>query len=112
MKDFELMKWLDVVMHFSDSALPVGSYAHSFGLEGMCQMGLIKDSLTFKLFLERDVQHALESIDLPLSLRAYDAVILKNKEACLHWDEMADALRATAQLSCVSKNWTADMETV
>ena len=35
--------WMGPMLHFSDSALPVGAYAHSFGLEGMCQDGVVRD---------------------------------------------------------------------
>ncbi|MGB2403221.1 MAG: urease accessory protein UreF, partial [Akkermansiaceae bacterium] len=58
--------WLARVLHFSDSALPVGAYAHSFGLEGVCQMGLVHDKETLRTFLNRDVSTALVHVDLPL----------------------------------------------
>ena len=31
------------LLHFADSALPTGGYAHSFGLERYCQAGLVRD---------------------------------------------------------------------
>ena len=96
------MNWVNIVMHFSDSTLPVGSYAHSFGLEGMCQMGVVSDEESFANFLTRDVLHGLKTVDLPIALRAYQATMDSDYEKLLHWDQLIHAMRPTSQLKTAS----------
>jgi len=97
------MNWFSIMMHFSDSSLPVGSYAHSFGLEGMCQLGVVRDEESLSQFMNRDVLSGLKSVDLPIALRAYDAVKANDTEKLMHWDQMIDAMRPTAQLKLASR---------
>jgi len=86
------------LLHFSDSALPVGAYAHSFGLEGMCQDGAVHDEESLDQFLRRDVRHALTRVELPLVVRAHRAGLDCQSEDVLHWDQFSRALRPTRQL--------------
>ena len=90
--------WLPVLLHFSDSALPVGAYAHSLGLEGLCQTGAIHDEASLRKFFHRDVLHALVSVDLPLIARAHRAALDGDGSAVRHWDSTSLALRPTRQL--------------
>src|SRR5687767_15824740 len=43
--------WLCGLLQTSDSFYPTGSYAHSFGLEGLVQEGVIRDRETLRTFL-------------------------------------------------------------
>jgi len=90
--------WVTRLLHFSDSALPVGSYAHSFGLEGVCQMGIVDDANSLSLFLKRDVAHALRTIDLPLLALAHKAAMDGAAEKLALLDQLSWALRPTRQL--------------
>ncbi len=90
--------WVARLLHFSDSALPVGSYAHSFGLEGVCQMGIVDDAKSLSLFLKRDVAHALRTIDLPLLALAHTAAMDGAAEKLALLDQLSWALRPTRQL--------------
>jgi len=94
----EHLNWVTRLLHFSDSALPVGAYAHSFGLEGVCQMGVVKDVETLTLFLQRDVAHALNNIDLPLTAKAYQAAMDANVGELQSLDQLSWAMRPTKQL--------------
>jgi urease accessory protein len=89
---------LAMMLQFADSTLPVGGYAHSFGLEGMCQAGIVQTADELRLFLFRDVSHSLLTVDLPLMLRAYQAALDLDQAAIRHWDETAWAMRPTNQL--------------
>ena len=89
---------LGMMLQFADSTLPVGSYAHSFGLEGMCQSGCVRTVDDLRLFLGRDVRHALIMVDVPLMLRGYQAALDLDSVAIRHWDEIAWAMRPTSQL--------------
>ena len=90
--------WLGLVLTFSDTASPVGGYAHSFGLEGMVQAGEVFDEATMRRFLKRDVRESLRSVELPIVARAYRAAMANNPEEVGGWDEWACAMRPTGEL--------------
>jgi len=90
--------WISRLIHFSDSASPVGAYAHSFGLEGVCQIGVVHNADTLAQFLKRDVAHALRTIDLPLLARAHRAAMDSAHEELKRLDQLSWALRPTKQL--------------
>ena len=90
--------WVARLLHFSDSALPVGAYAHSFGLEGVCQMGTIHDADSLDQFLKRDVSHALRTIDLPLVAHTHGAAMDGAFDELARLDQLSWALRPTRQL--------------
>ncbi|MGJ8725120.1 MAG: urease accessory protein UreF [Roseibacillus sp.] len=90
--------WLGLVLTFSDTASPVGGYAHSFGLEGMVQAGEVSDEESLRRFLERDVRESLRSVELPLVARAYRAAIENKADEVKKWDAWAWAMRPTGEL--------------
>lgn len=96
--DTDSWEWISRLLHFSDSALPVGAYAHSFGLEGVCQIGVVHDKETLKTFLARDITDALLHIDLPLTARAHAAAMNGHDEELIKLDQLSWALRPTRQL--------------
>lgn len=65
--------WLAPFLHLSDSFYPTGSYAHSFGLEGLTQEGVIRDRESLRCFLLTQVLPALVRIDLAIAAAVYDA---------------------------------------
>ena len=90
--------WVARLLHFSDSALPVGAYAHSFGLEGVCQMGLVHDKETLRTFLNRDVSASLIHVDLPLVVKSHAATMDGQYEELVRLDQLSWALRPSRQL--------------
>jgi len=86
------------IMQFSDSVLPVGAYAHSFGLEGMIQQGLIDDLEGLREFLLKDVWHSLAMVDLQVVAEAYVNVRGNDLSDLNSLDIRARALRPTKQL--------------
>ena len=94
----ESWDWAARLLHFSDSALPVGAYAHSFGLEGVCQMGVVCDRESLGEFLGRDVAHALLSIDLPILASAQRAAEAGSAAELQRLDQLSWAMRPTRQL--------------
>lgn len=96
------MKANAFLLHFSDSILPVGSYAHSFGLEGLVQDGVVNNIEELALFLTRDVWHSLLYVDLPLASKAFEFIKKGKVNELKNLDQTARALRPTAQLRIAS----------
>jgi urease accessory protein len=65
--------WLCGLLQAGDSFYPTGSYAHSFGLEGLVQAGVVRDRTTLREFIFRSVLPALHHTELPLAVHAWRA---------------------------------------
>ena len=65
--------WLVGLLQAGDSFYPTGSYAHSFGLEGLVQQGVVRDRATLRDFIVLSALPALRHTDLPLAAHAWRA---------------------------------------
>lgn len=65
--------WVVGLLQAGDSFYPTGSYAHSFGLEGLTQEGVVHDRETLKAFFLLSVLPALRQAELPLAAQAWRA---------------------------------------
>ncbi len=65
--------WLIGLLQAGDSFYPTGSYAHSFGLEGLVLEGVVHDRETLRQFLLRAVLPSLQHSELPLVAHAWRA---------------------------------------
>ena len=65
--------WVAGLLQISDSFYPTGAYAHSFGLEGMTQAGVVTDRATLQSFMLGEVLPQLARTDLPIAARAWAA---------------------------------------
>ena len=66
--------WIVSLLQAGDSFYPTGSYAHSFGLEGLVQAGAVHDRETLREFLFLSALPALRHVELPLAAQAYRAL--------------------------------------
>ena len=66
--------WVVSLLQAGDSFYPTGSYAHSFGLEGLVQAGVVSDRDTLREFLLRSTLPMLRHVELPLATHAYRAL--------------------------------------
>lgn len=66
--------WLCGLLQAGDSFYPTGSYAHSFGLEGLVQQNVIRDRGTLREFVFRSVLPTLRQVELPLAVHAFSAL--------------------------------------
>ena len=66
--------WIVGLLQAGDSFYPTGSYAHSFGLEGLVQAGVVRDRTTLREFVFRSVLPALRQTELPLAVHAWRAL--------------------------------------
>ncbi len=62
------------LLQAGDSFYPTGSYAHSFGLEGLVQADVVHDRATLKDFLWLSTLPTLRQVELPLAAHAWRAL--------------------------------------
>ena len=74
MIDLNSTRWLVGLLQAGDSYYPTGAYAHSFGLEGLVQAGLVRDRATLRDFIFLSVLPALRQVELPLATHAFTAL--------------------------------------
>jgi urease accessory protein len=84
--------WLCAMLQAGDSFYPTGSYAHSFGLEGLVQSGIVRDQATLREFIFRSLLPALRQTELPLAIHAWRA-LTENK-----WEDVGDVCELSAAL--------------
>ena len=65
--------WLCGMVQLNDTFYPTGSYAHSFGLEGLVAEGVVRDRETLRAFLLISALPALRQTELPLTIHAWRA---------------------------------------
>jgi urease accessory protein len=90
--------WLLGLLQASDALYPTGSYAHSFGLEGMIDAGAVRDRATLRAFLLNSVLPSLRNVDLPLAAHAWKAFGACDWSAVAEVCILASALRAPREL--------------
>lgn len=94
--------WLPALLQLSDSTLPVGAYAHSFGLEGLVQIGAINDASDLQRFLTREMLSTLTEVELPLIRLSRQALDNNDLPALTRLDHLSLATRPTAELRSAS----------
>ncbi len=94
--------WLPALLQLSDSALPIGAYAHSLGFEGMVQLGAIHDAAGLERFLQRELLGSFAEVDLPLFRLSREALAAGDFDALTRLDQLSWAARPTAELRSAS----------
>jgi len=87
--------WLGGLLQLNDTFYPTGSYAHSFGLEGLVADGVVKDRETLRNFLLLSALPALCQTELPLTIHAWQAFGLIEKEIQGHGMERGTGVRSS-----------------
>ena len=67
--------WLSSFLQLNDSFYPTGSYAHSFGLEGLTQENVVHDRTTLRAFVFGSVIPGLRQTELPLAAHVWRALV-------------------------------------
>ena len=92
------LAWLPRLLQTTDSMFPTGAYAHSFGLEGAVQDGLVTDTASLDEFLANQIVPALLHLELPCTRHAYEAVEADDFETLCKLDRQYAALKGTREL--------------
>ncbi|TLD68184.1 hypothetical protein FEM03_24025 [Phragmitibacter flavus] len=96
----DLLLWL---LQVNDSQFPSGAYAHSMGLEGHMQRGLVKKPEDLETFLERQIVPNLLHFELPYLLRAHQAASANDQTALQALDHELDAWKLGAEMRNASR---------
>lgn len=96
--------WLVGLLQAGDSFYPTGSYAHSFGLEGLVQAGVIHDRATLREFLLRSALPALRQVELPLAAHAWHAFGTSDWSRIGDLCVLSSALRTAREARIASEN--------
>lgn len=98
------LAWLGGLLQAGDSFYPTGSYAHSFGLEGLVQQGVVHDRETVRAFLFRSVLPSLREAELPLAAHAWDALGESDWPRIGELCHLSAALRTVRELRVAAEN--------
>lgn len=96
--------WLVGLLQAGDSFYPTGSYAHSFGLEGLVQEGVVRDRATLREFLFRSVLPSLRQAELPLAAQAWQALGSEDWAQVGELCRLSAALKAPRELRAAADN--------
>jgi urease accessory protein len=96
--------WLCALLQTADSFYPTGSYAHSFGLEGLVQENVIRDRATLREFIFRSALPALRHVELPLAAQASRAFAQADWDRVGELCVLSSALRTAREARIASEN--------
>ncbi len=96
--------WLVGLLQANDSFFPTGSYAHSFGLEGLVQEGIVRDRVTLRQLVFRSALPALRHTDLPLAAHAWRAFAEPDWNTIGELSVLSSALRSAREARLASEN--------
>ncbi len=99
---FDLENWLPQLLQTNDSIFPSGTYAHSFGLEGMVQLDLVSDLESLRNFLLKSVLPTLQHLELPALRYAFEAASDGNVSRILELDARYAAMKTAQELRTAS----------
>lgn len=82
------------VLQLADSALPVGSFAHSLGLETYAAAGLLQDRAVLRESLRAYLREGIAAVDGPLMVAAFR---MRELAPLLDLDQLAGAVKAARE---------------
>ena len=83
---------------------PSGAYAHSLGLEGAVEEGLVANCGDYAEYVEKFVIPQMVHVEMPYAGFAYDAAVADDLEAFCRLDCEYGAMKATRELREASRN--------
>lgn len=96
--------WIAGLLQAGDSFYPTGSYAHSFGLEGLVQEGVVHDRATLREFFLRSALPALRQAELPLAAHAWRALGAEDWETVGELCRLSSALKTSREARQAAEN--------
>lgn len=96
--------WLCGLLQTGDSLYPTGTYAHSFGLEGLVQEGVVRDRATLRDFVFLSALPSLRHTELPLTAHAWRAFAEPDWVDIGELCHLSSALRSPREARLASEN--------
>ncbi|MDE3083770.1 MAG: urease accessory protein UreF [Verrucomicrobiota bacterium] len=96
--------WLCGLLQAGDSFYPTGSYAHSFGLEGLVQEDVVRDLDTLRRYLFLSALPALRRVELPIAAHAWRAFGKPDWPRVGELCRLASALKTAREARAAAEN--------
>ncbi len=96
--------WLSFFLQSNDTFFPTGSYAHSFGLEGLAQAGLVTDRSSLREFVFASTLPSLQRNDLPIAAHAWRAFGEKDWARLGQLSILASSLKTAKEARFAAEN--------
>lgn len=91
------------LLQLTSSALPVGAYSYSEGLESLVHMGELPDAEALKRWLQGELAWGSIRMDAAIAHRIYQAASCDDIDRVVYWNQWLSATRETEELR--EQNW-------
>lgn len=89
--------WLASFLQANDPLFPTGAYAHSFGLEEIVRLGLVRDEATLLTFVQWQLIPLLQNLELPFVRYTHEAAGKGDLDLLLTLNAELDALKLSRE---------------
>ncbi len=86
------------LLQLASSALPVGAYSYSEGLEYLVDSGKIDNSDRLQHWLTQELRYGSIRMEAAILVRAYQAIASQDMDALCYWNDWLSAARETEEL--------------
>ncbi len=86
------------LLWLSDPTLPIGSYAHSYGLETYVQAGIVTNTTTAKSFVTAMLQQSIQHTDAAFVSLAYDSAVKDDWKQIVHLNDECTAVKLSSEV--------------
>jgi urease accessory protein len=86
------------LLQISNSALPIGAYSYSEGLETLIERKVIQNEYNLNLWLIQELKYGAIRIETAVMKRAFEVTNRSNLSKLKYWDDWLSAARETEEL--------------